>query len=949
MKHARLKHRQLAIRLARSSLTQKQWAERLGISATYLSQLLHGKRAYPAARVRRRLLRELEADFEQLFRWETASQEDVTAGERSGSSYKRVLEWHPGSWRLRLERRRDTGPIPSRGLFMSTLAWILDLRDAARALRRRPRFTLACILVLALGIAVSTAFFGVFDLLLLRPLPYPQANHIVRVFSYNEGSDPFQSFRVISYPEFEDIQSGGFLSQAGLYDLTNVTLTGSGPPRQMTVARVSAGMLETLGAVPRPGRLFSSAEHQSPAPRSVLVSARLLASGALPDNLAGSWDASMAPDTQAAPLYLDGQAYSVAGVLPRDFRMPHALWGGRQVDIWMPLGATSRDYGRGIRRFAAYGRLTAPPAKREDAESPATSLSALRSRLDQLSQRLRAQYPESTREKHLYALSLGEIARRPVLPLLTLLGALCAALLLVTCSNAASLILARNVARRREFALRQALGSGSLRLLRGLTLEGLLLGLAAALPAIALAYLLSSFLRLLAALNLPRMGEVSLDARVLLFALGLSLLTGLASGLAPAFPSLGRRAAYALGNGRQESTSHGQRRLLGALVIGQLALSLVFVVACGLLTGTLWNLSQVDPGLNAEGVLTAQLRLPDQRYGEDEQARAFWSELRQQSEHLESVSAAGAVNWLPLGSGWSCDTFAVADRPQETQDCAEFRISTPGYFQALGIPLLQGRLFEERDDASAPPVVIVSRSLAQRLWPGESALGRRVRYGSPTSSGPWHTVVGVVGDVRHFGLEKRVSEELHFPHRQAPYTARNMTLVVRGRPGSDLAGQLRGLLGRLDPQLAVSSMRPMQDWLADSTSRPRSLALLLAGLGSAALLLAIAGVYGVIAFVMRRRLHEFGVRLALGARRRHIRQLVLRRALLWALSASVLGLPAAWASARLLESDLFGISPQDPLVLTAAPLLVVAVSLCAALAPARRASHTDPSASLRAQ
>jgi len=801
----------------------------------------------------------------------------------------------------------------------------LDTRLALRAMSKRPGFATAVILTMALGIGANTAMFSVLNGVVLQPLPYPDASRLVRVYAH-ATDDPETPFKVASYPEFLDIASEvSSLASVGLYNYTTLTLTQPGEPASLAAARVSADLFAVLGTRTVVGRPFAGRDDRAGGPPVVLLSHDLWVRRFSAD-----------PSIIGRTVALNRVPHEVVGVVEPDFRMPSDLVTGNRTDLWVPVAPYAASLGRGIRRFAVYGRL-ADGVTIERAEAELTALG----------ERLAAAYPETSADTRLSVTPAKGVAVSGARSLLPLLVGAVVLVLLIACANVANMLLARSTTRGRETAIRAALGAGRRRLVFGSFIESVVLAAVGGAIGILLAQWALEGLRVVAAGRIPRLAEVRIDLTVLAFTAVLSLTTAALASMGPALHGSAARADAALGDGRWRTSGRATRRVRSALVVFEVALGFPLLAAAGLLLNSLWRLQRVDSGLEAAHAVTLSLTLPTEVYGNDRDAVRFYRDLLTQIRHLPGVEDAGATTALPMGGGSSCDTYAVADRPEETQPCAEFRVSTPGYAQALGVPLLLGRWLSDDDTEGAPPVAVVSSGMATRLWPSESPLGKRIKYGGPESSGPWHTVVGVIGDVRQLGLDAPPAPEFHLPYAQVSWP-REMTIVVRSRGAPDaLTAGIRRSISRLDSELPVPAIRSMDAVLTASVADPRFRSLVIAGFAALALGLAAIGIYAVTAYSVGERTRELGIRMALGAQSNGLRALVVVEALRLVAMGVLIGLlPTLW-SGRLVGRFLFEVELVDPPTLVAISAIVLTCGALGSYLPARRATGIDPLEALR--
>jgi putative ABC transport system permease protein len=801
----------------------------------------------------------------------------------------------------------------------------LDIRHAFRSLAKSPAFTAVAIASLAIGIGFNTAIFSIVHSVLWAPLPYGDASRLVRIGHVRpDSTQPGASF---SPQDFEDLERerAGFASVAS-YDyqrgLTGMNLTGGGEPARPSVAFVSGGFFQTLGTQAAAGR-FLQPGLDVPGKDGVIVLGH------------GFWQRHFGADPGAIgrTVRLDGRPFTVVGVMPAAFAFPSA-----EVDLWAPVSLLGEDmvpHRREVRWLSVIGRL-----------KPGTSLPAAAGALDTLLARLEKTYPESNegfgkgRVQPLADTVLGEV-RGPLLLLLASVGLV----LLITCANLASLLLARASSRVREVAIRTALGAPRGRIVRQFLTESILLSFAGGAAGLFIATWSVETLTAAAGAYLPRVGEVRIDGIVFGFTGFLSVVTGLFFGLVPALhasrPGL---VASIEGSGRSGSADRGRRRILRGLVVAEAAVAVVLLVGAGLLARSFWNLLHVSPGMRVENVLTLSITIPTDRYDTDAKEFAYRRELLRRMAALPGVSAAGASKTMPLKGGGEAYSFFLeghTERQARIQPEAGAFIVTPGYFSALGIPVVSGRDFSQADIDTSRPVLLVNQALARRLWPGESPLGKGTLFGRSRLE-----VIGVVGDVRQNGLGRAPGGAIYVPISRFPRATLKIFLRSAQEPAT-LAGMARAAIRDLDPEQPISEIATLTQVVADTVARPRLLTLLLLVFGAVALALAALGVYGVLSFAVSQRTREIGIRMALGARTQDILRLVVGEGAILSALGAALALPAALAAGRLVQSLLYEVRPADPTVLAAASVFLVLVGVVAASLPARRAAGISPMEALR--
>ncbi len=801
-----------------------------------------------------------------------------------------------------------------------------DLRYAVRTLSKSPAFTAVVVATLALGIGANTAIFSVVRGVLMKSLPYRDPDRLVRIGHVRpEGARFGDSF---SPQDFDDLaREHPGLSSTAAYQfvpgLTGMNLLSKGEPFRVPACYVSANFFETFGVSAADGRGLVREENTPGRDRVAVVSERLrrrvLGAGG---RAAGS------------TLVIDGRPFTVVGVMPRSFQFP-----APEVDLWVPVSLETEDdvpHRRGVRWLDVVARL-APRATPEQARAGASALFA----------RLEREYPDSNRGfgqalvVPLETTLVGEVRT----PLFVLLGAV-GLVLLIACANVANLLLARSAARSREIAIRTALGASPARIARQLLTESVLLAvLGGALGVLAAQWGMDGLLALTRG-RIPRADEIRLDGAVALFALGLSVLTGILFGLLPALRALRTDIVPALeAGGRGGTGSRGDVRR--GLVIAETVLAALLLTGAGLLAKSFWRLMQVPSGLQAEHVLAISINIPDWKYRDSDRAAAYRSELLRRLRALPGVLAAGGSKAMPLSGGGEKYRISVerpGEPPTPIQPASGAVIVTPGYFAALGISILKGRDFTEHDLETQAAVLLVNQALARQLWPGEDPIGKKVMFGPRIGL----EVIGVAADVRHAGLRASPGGAIYVPISHFPRNSLKIFLRTAGNPLS-VAGAARAVIRGLDPDQAISDVASLAESVSETVSGPRFYASMLVIFAALALLLAGSGLYAVTSYGIAQRTREIGIRMALGADRREVMALVVGEALRTSAIGLVLGLAASAAASRLLGSLLFGVRPFDVAVLATVSLFLLAASLLASSVPAFRAARLDPMKALRAE
>jgi putative ABC transport system permease protein len=862
------------------------------------------------ADIRDDVVAELDAEYARAIRPSRASW-------RAAAWYWRQAAGSIGP-ALAMRRRRRT---VYRGHDMHTIvtrwsveAW-QDLKFAVRLLQRQKMFTAAAVATLALGIGATTAMFSLVDGVLIRPLPYEDPDRLIRIWSSNPRGIPRNQ---ISPPDFFDWreQARGLSALAG-FNTADVTLTSGGDPARVLGASATANLAQTLGVQPLVGRWFVDAETRGTGEPVAVLSERL-------------WRDRFGSDPAliGRTIVVDGFPRAVIGVMHRSVQIPSG------VQIWLPLPDEWRTRFRSARFLGAVARL-----------APGTTTDAARDSLLGVARHLAATYPKDDRGWSVTVVPLteaivGDVRR----PLLVLLAAI-AAVLLIACANVAGLLLARGVSRSRELAVRTAVGATAGRLLRMQLIEASVLAACGGVAGLGLASWCLQSIQFMRGLGLPLLDRVSLDARAVAAAAGLSIICALATGLWPAWKASRQSGPEAMGSGTR--TTGGQVRARQAIVFAQIAVATALVAAGALLIGSFHRLTSVPTGFNADRTLLADVSLPDVRYARAARA-PFFTGLLDRIRALPGVQAAGAGGPLPLSGLDGLLRFALTlegrEPPPDGRQRAYLRWATPDYFKAMGIELKAGRMFMESDTATSAPVAVIDTELARRHFPGEHAIGRRVR--TPMDQNRFREIVGVVAAVRQSALDRDEEPHLYVPQAQLPSS--ELTIVIRASGDAmALAPEIRRILGGLDPGLPLANVRPLAELVAGSAAPRRIGAQVLSAFAALALVLTLVGIYGVVSQVVVQSTREIGVRIALGATTRDVLSLVVTRAVRLAIGGVVAGSILAWFATPALRAMLYGIGPRDPLTLVGSGVLLTAAAALAAYVPARRILRLDVVNALR--
>ncbi len=816
-----------------------------------------------------------------------------------------------------------------------------DLKYSIRTLAKSPGFTAVAILTLALGIGANTAIFSVVNAVLLRPLAYKDSATLVNIWGKLDKEGIPQNW--ISEPEYYDLldKTQSFAEIGGFFLGGSGNLTGSSsPPVQVTAGETTASLFPLLGLHPFMGRTFAADENQPGHNHVAMLSYAL-------------WRSQFGGDSSilGKNIQIDRESYSVVGIMPPDFAL-----GGKQ-DLWIPMPL---DRAKPRNRGSHMMQVIARP-------KPGVTLPQASAELNRFATQLGLDYPTFYGRGNtgwgMYLVPVKEQLVGKVRPaLLVLLGAV-AFVLLIACANVANLLLAQASSREKELAVRAAMGAGRWRLIRQLLTESLLLSLIGGAFGLVIAYWGVGALRALVPENFPRFGDIHVDPMVLVFTSAISLCTGLIFGLAPAWHVARTDPHDALcESGRGSSAGGATRRLRGLLVVSEIALAVLLLVGAGLLIRSFRQLLEVNPGFQTSHLLTMELSLPQGPYPDGLPVQSFYKQLLDRVRAVPGVQSAGAVSEMPLSDAYSSGTVAAEESSASDLPRApefgnlpymeiDYRTATNGYFQAMEIPLVRGRLFTDADNADAPLVALVDPDFARRFWPGQDPIGKRISIDAVPNSKPpaprFRTVVGVVGHVKHYALDTQGREQAYFPHAQIDY-ARDMYLAVRTPldPAS-VTNSIREQVSAMDKDMPIFNISTMDARLSQSVTQPRLNLTLLVVFALLALLLAAVGVYGVMAFAVTQRTREIGIRMALGAQQgRILRQLLLDGGRLVILGLC-LGLAASLALARLMASMLFGVKPADPFTFAVVAAVLAAVALLACYIPARRAMRVDPMVALR--
>jgi putative ABC transport system permease protein len=804
-----------------------------------------------------------------------------------------------------------------------------EIRYGIRSLLKHPGFTAIAIITLALGIGANTAVFTVVYAVLLRPLPYSNPERLVTIWEESPQRDLYEM--PVSLANLRDWeQQNSSFEQIAAYTFAELNLTGTGEPTRLLTARCSANLFSLVGGQPAMGRAFLPEEDKEGATRVVVLSN-------------GIWRSRFGSDPQILghALTLNNESYTVVGVMRPGFQFPVGFgYMGKvlndPIDLYVPIAASSSESRRGNFSFFAIGRL-----------KPGISIVQARAEMSAIESRLEQQYPDGNTGIGISLVPTYEQTVKGIRPaLLVLLGAV-GFLLLIACANIANLMLVRTASREKEIAIRTALGASRLRVVRLLLGESLLISLAGGFLGLLLALWGTDALIALAPDNIPRLNEVGIDVPVFVFTLTVALLTGVIFGLIPALQSARPDLNEALKEGKRGSTgSVAGKRTRNVLVAAEVALSLVLLIGAGLMIKSLVRLQQVSLGFNPDNLLTAYLTLSPSKYAEDRQQVAFFQDALQRLQSLPGVQSVAATTALPLTVSLSGSDFRIEGHP-EPEKGQEMIINTsgvsPDYFRTLGIPILKGREFSDRDRSGAPMAAIINNDLARIYFGNEDPIGKRISFDDRQT---WISIVGVTGDVKRFGLDSNAKPEVFLPYLQSPSSS--MSFVIRSSADpSALTAAVKAQIQMIDRDLPLDEATTMKQLLSESNSGRRFNMLLLSVFAAVALLLAVVGIYGVMSYTVAQRTHEIGIRVAIGAQASDVFRMVISHGMMLVLIGIVVGLLGAFGLTRLMTTMLFGVEATDPTTFIAITTLLAVVAFVACYIPGRRATKVDPLVALR--
>ena len=813
---------------------------------------------------------------------------------------------------------------------MNTL--LKDLRYAARVLRKSPGFTLVAVIAIALGVGANTAIFSVVNAVLLKPLDYKDPSQLVLLRHNYKKLDLKATVAAAGYAYYRD--NAKSFSDVAAFNTFSANLTGEGEPERLAGMYVTANMFPTLGAQAAQGRTLLPEENETGRNKVVVLSD-------------GFWHRRFAGlPVVGKNVTLNGEPYTVVGVMPPSFNLGREFGGGQTPDLWAPITfrpeQLAPDTGWGVEYLNVVARM-----------KPGVSVEQAQAEMNNIAAEVRRQFLTDTEESSwgLLLTPLDEFVVGNIRTALWILLGAVLFVLLIACANVANLMLARSAVRQKEIAVRAALGASRWRVMRQLMTESVLLSLVGGGLGLLLAMWGVDLLLKLNGARIPRAAEIGLDSRVLLFTLGVSVLTGIVFGLAPAFQTSDVNLHDTLKEGGRSGKTAVRRGVRNALVVAEMSFAVILLVGAGLLIRSFIQLQQVSPGFDPRGVLAMQVSLPQNKYADATARAAFNNRVLEEVRALPGVKTAGTTTSLPMSGSNQSGSFTIEGRPVtpgEDPPHGSRWLSSEDYFQTMGVKLVRGRLFDARDVANAPGVAIVDETLARKYWGTEDPVGKRISFEGPDDQPRWREIVGLIEHVRNEGLEGESRGQYYSPYSQATGGGPNLYVVVRtdGDPAS-LAPSVRNAITSVDRDMPVFRVATMEQMVADSLAQRRFSMLLFGIFASLALVLAVVGLYGVMSYGVAQRTHEIGLRMALGAQGRDVLRMVVGQGMGLVGAGLGIGLLGAFALTRLMSSLLYGVSATDPLTYAGIAILLGAVALLASYLPARRATKVDPMVALR--
>jgi putative ABC transport system permease protein len=810
---------------------------------------------------------------------------------------------------------------------METL--LKDIRYAVRMLLKSPAFTLVAVLSIALGIGANTLIFSAVNAALIKSLPYQEPDRIALVWGKTIQEGVLDDRNQVSWTDTIDWRNqNSVFEEITNYTGWNPIVSGDSEAERIPAIQVGDGFFKVMQGDPLLGRVFTPEEQQDGKDFVIVLSY-------------GLWQRRFGgdPEIVGKTVQLNNRPYTIVGVMPADFHPLPSTLVSPEGQFYRPIAENYNNEDRSSRHLRAIARL-----------KPGVTLDQAQSEMTVITKRLEQEYPTENTDYSVYVTSLTEDTVGGIRPtLLALLGAVIF-VLLVACANVGNLLLARSTARQKEISIRAALGAGRLRIVRQLLTESLLLSLAGGALGLLFAVWGKSAIEMMALEIAPVLTNVDIDFRVMAFAFLLSILTGIIFGLAPALHASKTNLNEALKEGgRQANTSPGRNRLRNTLVIAEIALTLILLVCAGLLIKTVVRLSKVNTGFNPQNILTMNMGLPAAKYPRRENWVAFYNQVINRIEALPGVKSAGITSVLPLSNNFDGRGLAVEDypKPRGEEISVDLYVTTPGYLNAMSLQLISGRLLIDQDNEKNLAVALINKTMANELWANADPIGKRIKFpGSERNPQEWRTIVGVVDDVAQYGLDKKPPMQIYLPFEQFP-TMFNTLVIKADTDPKALVAAVRNEIVAVDKDQAAFNIKTMEELMSNAIALRRFFMILLVVFALVALLLASIGIYGVMSYSVSQRVHEIGIRMALGAKPGDVLKMVIGQGMSTTLVGIAVGLLGALALTRWLESLVFGVSTTDPITFVAVPLLLASVALLACALPARRATKTDPIIALR--
>ena len=803
-----------------------------------------------------------------------------------------------------------------------------DLRFAFRLLLKSPGFTAVAVVSIALGIGANTTVFSVINAVLLRSLPYKDPNSIVLLWGDNTSQGRLQGHNQVSATDTADYRAQSSVFEevatfAGWYPI----MSGDTEAERIPAIQVGDGFFKVMKGTPILGRVFTPEEQEEGKDFVIVLSHAL-------------WQRRFAgdPNIVGKTILLNARPYTIVGVMGPDFLPLPSTLVAPEGQFYRPVAEKYDDSARDERHLRAIARL-----------KPGFTIANAQSEVNVIGQRLEQQHPTSNRFQGIHVVSLAEEIVGGIRPTLLMIFGAVVFVLLVACANVANLLLARSSVRNKEITIRSAIGAARSRLIRQLLTESALLAMVGGVLGLGLSFWGTTLVASAGSRINPMFQNIDVDKRVLLFTLGISLITGLIFGLAPALQVSNPNLTESLKEGRGSGAGSSRNRLRSALVVGQIAMTLVLLVCAGLLIRTVVRLRSVDTGFNPENILAMNIGLPSLKYPKPENQISFFHQATQRIASLPGVKAAGITSVLPLSDNFDGRGLVVEDypKPRGEEISVDLYVTTPGYLQAMNISTLDGRVLGDQDTADSAKVALINKTMANQLWPNQNSLGKRIRFtGSENNPGPWRTIVGVVDDVSQYGLDLKAPMQIYLPHSQFPTSFNTIVVKTENDPEAMVNAVRREILS-IDKDQAVFNVTTLEKLRGESIGTRKFFMMLLIVFAALALTLAAIGIYGVMSYVASQRSHEIGIRMALGAQSKDVLKLIVGNGMLLAVIGVAIGLAGAFSLTRVMAGILFGVTTTDALTYVSVSSVLIAVTLIACYVPARRATKVDPLVALR--